>query len=137
MASSCCGGRAFAGPAHGHRFDGAAQVEQVIDEVFRQAAARQPADDLRIEEVPAPHRQHPRTDLRPDFEHAFGDQGLDGFANDRAADTQLFAEVGFDLERLTRLDLPGSDPAAQPIDRRRVKTAGHGHLKAVRDGCPR
>ncbi|MNI68648.1 hypothetical protein D3C73_1243570 [compost metagenome] len=28
-------GCALAGPAHGHRFDGAAQVEQIVDEVFR------------------------------------------------------------------------------------------------------
>ncbi|MNZ95383.1 hypothetical protein D3C78_1145290 [compost metagenome] len=91
-------GCALAGPAHGHRLDGAAQVEQIVDEVFRQAAARQPADDLWIEEIPAPYRQHPRADFRPDLEHAFGNQGLDGFTDDRAAHAELFAEVGFDLE---------------------------------------
>ncbi|MNN80468.1 hypothetical protein D3C81_1972020 [compost metagenome] len=91
-------GCALAGPAHGHWFDGATQIEQIVDEVFRQAAARQPADDLRIEEVPAPHRQHPRADFRADFEHAFGNQGFDRFADDRTAHAKLFAEVGFDLE---------------------------------------
>lgn len=72
--------------------------------------------DLRVEEIPAPHRQHPGADFRPDFEHALGDQGLDGFADDRAADTELLAKIGFDLEGFTGLDLPGSDPATQPVD---------------------
>ncbi|MNG21054.1 hypothetical protein D3C84_1053780 [compost metagenome] len=29
----------LAGPAHGHRLDGATQVQQVIDKIFRQTAA--------------------------------------------------------------------------------------------------
>ncbi len=121
-------------PAHGHRFDGAAQVKQVIDKIFRQAVARQPTDHLRIEQVPAPHRQHAGADFRPDFEHAFGDEGFDCFANNRATDAELFTQIGLDLDGLPRLDLASGDPAAQPVDRGCVKAAGHEHLKAGRDG---
>ena len=98
------------------RLESAAELEDLAHELDPRHRRPLPGEHVRIEQVPAFRRAHPRPGLRPRLEQPLAGEDLGRLAHDRAADAELGAQVGFVGERRAGHELAGDDAHADGVD---------------------
>jgi hypothetical protein len=84
------GGRTFGGS----RFDQAAQLDKVLEQVRRHTLRWVPGQHVRIEEIPGRSRQNVRSGAATRGDEAFGGKDLESLADCLAAYAELGTEIG-------------------------------------------
>ena len=99
-------GPAARGRGRRTRFDRRADLAELDQKGRRELALEQPAEHVRVEQVPAVFRLHPSAAPWPGPKQALGGENFDRFAQHRTARAVMAAERSLDRERI----VPGIDP---------------------------
>ena len=108
----------------GHGFDGGAQLGERAQLGAASLAGQPPADDKRIERVPAVGRQDPDPHPLGGFDQAQGLQDADGLADHGAGDLEFIFEL-LGQHDMTRREFTCDDAGAQMFDGTVVEAGRH------------